>query len=48
MKLQLLAAAASVALLAAPSLASANDQGWYVRGNVGYGVVTDVDFTGDL
>jgi len=48
MKLQLLAAAASVALLAAPTLASANDQGWYVRGNVGYGIVTDVDFTGDL
>ncbi len=48
MKLQLLAAAASVALLAAPSLAFANDQGWYVRGNVGYGVVTDVDFVGDL
>ena len=48
MKLQLLAAAASVALLAVPTLASADDSGWYVRGNVGYGVVTDVDFTGDL
>ena len=48
MKLQLLTAAASVALLAIPTLASANDAGWYVRGNVGYGVVTDTDFTGDL
>ncbi len=48
MKLQLLAAAASVALLAMPTLASANDQGWYIRGNAGYGTVTDTDFTGDL
>jgi len=48
MKLQLLTAAASVALLAVPTLASANDAGWYVRGNVGYGVMTDMDFTGDL
>ncbi|PHS76760.1 MAG: hypothetical protein COB56_05550 [Robiginitomaculum sp.] len=48
MKLQLLTAAASVALLAVPTLASAGDTGWYVRGNVGYGVITDVDFTGDL
>ncbi|MCF6220515.1 MAG: OmpA family protein [Robiginitomaculum sp.] len=48
MKLQLLTAAASVALLAVPTLASASDAGWYVRGNVGYGVMTDVDLTGDL
>ena len=48
MKLQLLAAAASVALLALPTLASANDAGWYVRGNAGYGIITDTDFTGDL
>jgi len=48
MKLQLLTAAASAVLMAVPSLAFANDQGWYVRGNVGYGVVTDMDFTGDL
>ena len=48
MKLQLLTAAASVALLAVPTLASAGDTGWYVRGNVGYGVISDVDFTGDL
>jgi len=48
MRKQLFLAAASVALLALPTLASANDAGWYVRGNVGYGVVTDVDFAGDL
>ena len=48
MKLQLLAAAASVALMALPTLASANDAGWYVRGNVGYGIMTNMDFTGDL
>jgi len=48
MKLQLLSAVAITALMAVPSLASANDQGWYVRGNVGYGTVTDMDFTGDL
>ena len=48
MKLQLLAAAASVAIMAVPSLASANDQGWYIRGNVGYGVMTDTNLSGDL
>ncbi len=48
MKLKLLSAAASVALLAIPTLASADDSGWYVRGNVGYGVITDVDLAGDL
>jgi len=48
MNKQLLSAVAITALMAVPSLASANDQGWYVRGNVGYGTVTDMDFTGDL
>ena len=48
MRKQLFLAAASVALLAVPTLASASDAGWYVRGNVGYGVITDVDLTGDL
>ena len=48
MKLKLLTAAASVALLAVPTLASASDAGWYVRGNVGYGAITDVDLAGDL
>ena len=48
MKLQLLTAVAVTALMAVPSLASANDAGWYVRGNVGYGVMTDMDFAGDI
>ena len=52
MKLQLLAAVAATALMAAPSMAFADDmydhEGWYIRGNVGYGGTTDVDFTGDL
>ena len=48
MKLQLLTAVAVTALMAVPSLATANDQGWYVRGNVGYGAMTDMDLTGDI
>ena len=49
MKSRLLIAAASAALMAAPSIASANDtEGWYLRGNAGYGVHTDVDLTGDI
>ena len=48
MKLQLLTAVAATAIMALPSLASADDAGWYVRGNVGYGSSTDIDFTGDL
>lgn len=48
MKLQLLTAVAVTALMAMPSLASADEQGWYVRGNVGYGNMTDMDITGDL
>ena len=48
MKKQLFAAAASVALMALPTLASADDAGWYVRGNVGYGVMTDMNLKGDL
>ena len=48
MKLQLLAAVAVTALMAAPSLASAGEQGWYVRGNVGYGALTDMNLTGDM
>jgi len=46
MKLQLLTAVASVAILAAPSMASAQDSGWYLRGQAGYGTHTDMDFTG--
>ena len=49
MKSRLLIAAASAALMAAPSLASADDtEGWYLRGNAGYGVHTDVDLTGGI
>ncbi len=46
MKHKLLIAAAASALMAAPSLAQADDQdGWYLRGNVGYGTHTDIDIT---
>ena len=49
MKSRLLIAAATAALMAAPSIASADDtEGWYLRGNAGYGVHTDVDLTGDM
>ena len=48
MKKQLLTAVAVTALMAAPSLASAGEQGWYVRGNVGYGKMTDMSLTGDI
>ncbi|PHR54864.1 MAG: hypothetical protein COA43_16090 [Robiginitomaculum sp.] len=48
MKKQLLAAVAATALMAMPSLASADDQGWYVRGNVGYGTMTEMDLSGGL
>ncbi|MGJ8564097.1 MAG: OmpA family protein [Alphaproteobacteria bacterium] len=48
MKLKLLTAAATAALMAAPSLASADDAGWYLRGNAGYGVHTEMDLTGDI
>lgn len=49
MKLKLLTAAATAALMAAPSIASADDDaGWYLRGNAGYGMHTDTDLTGDI
>ena len=44
MNIRFLTAVAATALMSVPSLASASDQGWYVRGNVGYGIQTDVDF----
>ena len=53
MKQKLLIAAAATALMAAPSLASAQDsfsghdaEGWYLKGAVGYGTGTDIDLTG--
>ncbi|WP_416878383.1 OmpA family protein [Litorimonas sp.] len=48
MKHQLLFAAATAAILAAPTLATAQDSGWYLRGNAGYGVHTDTDLKGGL
>ncbi len=45
MKQKLLFAAATAALMAAPSLAAAQDSGWYLRGNAGYGAHTDAEFT---
>ena len=46
MKHKLLIAAAASALMAVPSLAQAQDnEGWYLRGNAGYGTHTDMDIT---
>ncbi|MGB0907751.1 MAG: outer membrane beta-barrel protein [Maricaulaceae bacterium] len=40
---------ALAALMAAPTVAYAQDEsGWYLRGNAGYGVHTDIDITGDV
>lgn len=43
MKHKLLIAAAATALMAAPSLASAQDSGVYIKAQAGYGVITDTD-----
>ncbi len=49
MKHKLLIAAAVSALMAAPSIASANDgSGWYLKGAAGYGAGTDIDITGGV
>ena len=49
MKQGLLIAAASVAMLATPAIASADDtEGWYLRANLGYGTHQDIDLEGDL
>ncbi len=48
MKHKLLAAAAFAALLTVPSVATAQDTGWYVRGNLGAGAFTDMDLAGDM
>jgi opacity protein-like surface antigen len=40
------ASAALIAML--PSTAFADDAGWYLRGNAGYGTHNDIDITGDL
>ena len=49
MKLKLLTAAAAAAMMVVPTVAQAqdyDDKGWYLRGNVGYGVHTDIDHSG--
>ena len=49
MKQKLLIAAAATALMAAPSFASAQDgSGWYLKGAAGYGIGTDLNFTGTV
>lgn len=47
---KLLTTIAVTALMSVPSLAAAqaDDSGWYVRGNMGYGTHADVDITGDV
>ena len=47
MKKRLLTAAAVGTVLAAPSMAVA-DEGWYLSGALGYGAPGDTDFTGSL
>lgn len=49
MKLKLLTAVATTAMMAVPVIAQADDyddKGWYLRGNAGYGIHTDLDHTG--
>lgn len=49
MKLKLLSAVATAAVLAVPVVAQADDhddKGWYLRGNAGYGIHTDIDHSG--
>ena len=49
MKHKLLIAVSSAVLMVVPSLASAHDDdGWYLRGNLGYGIHTDADLSGGL
>lgn len=48
MKAKFFTTAAALALFIAPGAASASDQGWYIRGNAGYGVITDSDLSGNL
>ena len=49
MKHKLLIAVAASALMAAPSIASAQDDaGWYLKGAAGYGIGTDIDVSGQI
>jgi len=45
MKHRLLIAAAATALMAAPTLASAQDSGVYIKAQAGYGIVNDADIS---
>lgn len=45
---RILFSAVSVMSLAAATSAFADDTGWYLRGNAGYGVHTDVELSGDM
>ena len=47
MKSYLFGAVSVISLLAAGS-ASAHDDGWYLRGNAGYGVHSDIDISGGI
>ena len=48
MKHTLLAAAGLAALVVSPAVASAQDSGWYIRGNLGAGQFTDADIENNL
>ena len=48
MKHMLLSTAAISIALTIPAIASADEPGWYLRGNAGYGTHTDIDITGDV
>ena len=49
MKHKLLIAVSSSILMAVPNLATAHDdEGWYLRGNLGYGIHTDAELSGGL
>jgi len=49
MKHKCLLAVSTALLMAVPALATAHDEaGWYLRGNVGYGVHTDAELSGGL
>ena len=48
MKHLLLSTASIAIVMTLPALAHADDPGWYLRGNLGYGTHTDIDITGDV
>ena len=48
MKHMLLSTATIALTFGLPALAHADEPGWYLRGNAGYGAHTDIDITGDV